>query len=113
MVVSTTDRMVKVYMRKSLGKRMLKRSSSPAPTPGLPSDPGSGEDYDFVQSLPPLATAWAAWNQAVGAMGANLLSQQARLAIGREPPRPARRPSSWKMVTIVVICTNVKATEIA
>lgn len=75
------DRMAKVYMRKSLGKRMLKRSSSPAPTPGLPSDPGSGEDYDFVQSVPPLATAWAAWNQAVGAMGANLLSQQARLVV--------------------------------
>lgn len=77
------DGIAKAYMRKSLGKRMLKRGSSPALTPGLPSDAGSSEDYGFTQSVVPLAAAWAAWDQAVGATGADLLSQQARLVVDK------------------------------
>ena len=80
--VKLVDRMAKLYMRTSLGKRMLARGPSPDPAAGIPDhgDELSG-DFAFARGEPALARAWSALDDAVDREGDQVLSDRARQAV--------------------------------
>ena len=78
------DRMVKLYMRTSLGLRVLRQQPLETPTPGLANTTTELPDgYAFASPEPALARAWGWLDKAVDEAGRTLLSEPARQTVDR------------------------------
>lgn len=75
------DSAVKLYIRKSLGRRMLARGPSTAWTAGVASSDVPCEHYPFAREVPLLGEAWNALDRAVDSAAAGILSDRARAIV--------------------------------